>query len=1300
MTFPWEAAREDEWRPVKLQPLFGGEGGEGGGEGGEGGGPPGESGATTGGGDWGSSGSYDASGFNAANADAYSAALGDSPGGYYDTGGAGIAPGALGAEFGGTFGLSGISGQPGTSAFGAELDAGGGGTSGVGNAIASWAQSTAAGPPGAGSFADLSGGGFSGYTGYTGDGGGGFSGVNGGGFGGDGGFGGGGSYQTGGGFYGTTPGTTFGNIFSNEPSGGPSDLGGNIGAAYSGLYGGDVGGEPSGGPSDLGGDIGGGPVGGPAVSDNLGAPAPAAPANDFNVGATQTPAATEDGEPTVGSEPAGGPSDIGGAEPASTEPTSAEPASTEPAVGSEPAGGPSDIGAEPTSTEPASPEATTSAEPTSTEEARSSDQGQTNWGAVFEGANPGRQDETSVASQVWDSALSGASQAWDSVMNTITPTANSLIESLNPNSWVNPQSPMGMPWESNYGGPFGGPDVSPNGPAPSLAAQLGIQDISVGSGPGLGQVFGISGLNVAPLSHDTAPSQVNWGSVFEGANPPQDNVNWGSVFEGAQTQDPVAPIIESFIPGSRETDFNYDTSPWGSVFEGAPGQQNVNWGSVFEGAAPSEPNWGPPLNVEIVPADQLPPGVANPLANPQAFDIPEVNVTAPGAPPNVPAVPTEARPPQQAPEAPPQGLLDTLPGATPNAPDAPTDAPAERTVAQPPQQAPEVQPGGPQAFIPGGWNTDFNYPTNAPAPQGSLPPANQPLHGEGIPESRASGSPPGLPTQAGQLDDRGLPTTPINDRGYVRGGPPASVRYNNPGAAWPSSTTNPSAGLSGRYGSTDVGWLNDGANGGRGNYIAGFPNPVYGLAYNMALAKANYVGLTVGRAISKWSNGGRTSVPGYKSSEIVTEAMINDKDFWDAMTKAESGKAGTPSDVQLTEALDIVKAGGVEAYEEANPGSATVQQAIMARAQRSQQAAVPLPPARPSDAPAPSVGSLPPQEAPQQSPDVPRPPADIPPPAPVAPDVPRPPADIPTVPPALAARTFQAAMQFGKFLADNLAKSGQLPTNREEGQKALNALAHELARAGYPASVAQRTILETATQGSIRAGYGPNSNYNLLGHVTQAINEMAAQAMQGYRTGKTPEVQGPPSPAQQRSEAPFGQQYASAEQSFGSAEDEAALPEGQQASLLDFLSSFNPISTAEAKGRGRDTTLERAIALAREGGNFGGQPGTSVVGNKVFTFYAPGASGARGTEGPMVGSRNNPVSTLDDVRNGDAAFVSLAGHPDQFGQQVFIGDITYTSPLDNQQHTLHNVIGRVDDTGGKFRGKRQPRSKPLRYCGW
>lgn len=103
----------------------------------------------------------------------------------------------------------------------------------------------------------------------------------------------------------------------------------------------------------------------------------------------------------------------------------------------------------------------------------------------------------------------------------------------------------------------------------------------------------------------------------------------------------------------------------------------------------------------------------------------------------------------------------------------------------------------------------------------------------------------------------------------------------------------------------------------------------------------------------------------------------------------------------------------------------------------------------------------------------------------------------------------------------------------------------------------------------------------------------------------------------------------------------------------------------------------------------GGQPGRSIVGNNIFTFYAPGASGAKGTEGPMIGSRGNPLTTLDDVRNG-AGVVSLAGDPSQFGKTIFIGDITYTSPVDGKQYTLSNVFGRVDDTGSEFRGAKNP----------
>ena len=162
-------------------------------------------------------------------------------------------------------------------------------------------------------------------------------------------------------------------------------------------------------------------------------------------------------------------------------------------------------------------------------------------------------------------------------------------------------------------------------------------------------------------------------------------------------------------------------------------------------------------------------------------------------------------------------------------------------------------------------------------------------------------------------------------------------------------------------------------------------------------------------------------------------------------------------------------------------------------------------------------------------------------------------------------------------------------------------------------------------QGSIKAGYGPDSAFNMLGNVTSAINEMAATAMQGYQPAKPGQVQGPhgfqpdapaPAPGRQGSFGDF-QQFAGLSQSTGPAPEnygrgtpalqhlspiidpqaptppdwgkpqpaapplytpddpgmfnpfrgnEAALPPDEQNTLLDFLQNFNPISTAEARG--------------------------------------------------------------------------------------------------------------------------------------
>jgi hypothetical protein len=232
-------------------------------------------------------------------------------------------------------------------------------------------------------------------------------------------------------------------------------------------------------------------------------------------------------------------------------------------------------------------------------------------------------------------------------------------------------------------------------------------------------------------------------------------------------------------------------------------------------------------------------------------------------------------------------------------------------------------------------------------------------------------------------------------------------------------------------------------------------------------------------------------------------------------------------------------------------------------------------------------------------------------------------------------------------------------------------------------------MLNTAIKTATAMGYGPNYTVfgiNMWSKVQSKIAEAIDQAMQGYQPAAHP-AQGPPAPVY----AP-GRQGA-LDQPFRVADtdradtEQASLP----SSLLSMLSQLNPISTAEARGvRGPSRDEIAAIELAREGGSMGGQPGRSVVGSKIFTFYAPGASGAKGTEGPMIGSRANALTTLDDIRSGRADVVSLAGHPSQFGQTMFIGNITYTSPIDGKTYTLNNVMGRVDDTGGEFRGNANP----------
>ena len=133
---------------------------------------------------------------------------------------------------------------------------------------------------------------------------------------------------------------------------------------------------------------------------------------------------------------------------------------------------------------------------------------------------------------------------------------------------------------------------------------------------------------------------------------------------------------------------------------------------------------------------------------------------------------------------------------------------------------------------------------------------------------------------------------------------PAPIRFNNPGAQWPSAESR-------RFGQTDEAVI------GGGNKIAGFPSPVHGVASNMALLSRKYVGKSVSSAIQMWSGNHRASVPGYDPNMIITPEMAKDPKFmlpfFRAMQKAEAGKEWmTPE--QLQQGYDMYRAGSPEAY--------------------------------------------------------------------------------------------------------------------------------------------------------------------------------------------------------------------------------------------------------------------------------------------------------------------------------------------------------------------------------------------------
>lgn len=142
-------------------------------------------------------------------------------------------------------------------------------------------------------------------------------------------------------------------------------------------------------------------------------------------------------------------------------------------------------------------------------------------------------------------------------------------------------------------------------------------------------------------------------------------------------------------------------------------------------------------------------------------------------------------------------------------------------------------------------------------------------------------------------------------RADVTGTEPASFRYNNPGAQYPSTEA------------AQFGQLGFGIIGG-GHKIARFPSPVNGAAANFDLLYRNYTGMTIGAAGTKWTGAHGFGVPGYNPNETLTKAVLDDPATAIALLKAiatrESGRGNNLTEQQWRHAHRMFKIGSADAF--------------------------------------------------------------------------------------------------------------------------------------------------------------------------------------------------------------------------------------------------------------------------------------------------------------------------------------------------------------------------------------------------
>jgi Putative peptidoglycan binding domain len=147
-------------------------------------------------------------------------------------------------------------------------------------------------------------------------------------------------------------------------------------------------------------------------------------------------------------------------------------------------------------------------------------------------------------------------------------------------------------------------------------------------------------------------------------------------------------------------------------------------------------------------------------------------------------------------------------------------------------------------------------------------------------------------------------TLPVDDQ-------PASFRYSNPGAQFPSKEA-------AKFGQLGFGTIDHGQ-----FKIALFPNPVNGAAANFDLLNRKYTGMSIGDAGTIWTGSHGFGIPGHDPSIILTQDMLNDQataiDLLKAIAGRESGRGNNLTEDQWRQAHAMFKAASADNYLKGQP---------------------------------------------------------------------------------------------------------------------------------------------------------------------------------------------------------------------------------------------------------------------------------------------------------------------------------------------------------------------------------------------